>query len=199
MRKRTLIITQYIERRPEKISETTIEQKIYKHKRDLIRRNTRDKKIKRNRNQADDVSVISSGRSCISSASNVARSLKMRIPKRNPKHDEAFINRPDLSQILQSSPIAPITPPPTNPNGAGPSATRMASSKAPTPILRKSSKRQLTISDISDSDTSSVRKSKRTLKKKSSQTIVEKVRNTEGYSADVNQDIGEASTRRSND
>ena len=165
----------------------------------MIRRNKGDKKIKRNRKQADDVSVISSGRSCISSASNVARSLKMRIPKRNHKHDEAFINRPDLSQILQSSPIAPITPPPTNPNGAGPSATRMASSKAPTPILRKSSKRQLTISDTSDSDTSSVRKNKRTLKKKSSQTIVEKIRNTEGYSADMNQDIGEASTRRSND
>ena len=103
----------------------------------------------------------------------------MRILKRNPEHDEAFVNRTDLTQILQFSPIAPIAPPPTNPNAAGPSATQMVSTKEPTPIIRKSSKRQLTISDTSDSDTSSVRKNKRTLKKKSSQTIVEKVRNTE--------------------
>ena len=68
---------------------------------------------------------------------------------------------------------------------AGPSGAQIASSvqKQPTPILRKTSKRQLTVSDTSDSDTSSIRKSKRTLKKKSqkSQTIVEKVRSTEGY------------------
>ena len=192
-------MTQYIERRPKKISEKTIEQRIHKHKRDLIRKSTGDKKIKRNRKQADDVSVISSGRSCISSASNVARSLKLRIPKRNPKHDEAFFNRPDLTQILQFSPIAPIAPPPSNPNAAGPYATRMDSTKAPTPILRKSCKRQLTISDTSDSDTSSVRKSKRSLKKKSSQTIVEKIRNTEGYSADLHQDIGETSIGSSNE
>ena len=75
----------------------------------------------------------------------------------------------------------------------------MVSSKPPTPILRKSSKRQLTISDTSESDTSSVRKSKRTLKKKSSHTIVEKVRNTEGYSENERQDIGETSTRNSSD
>ena len=89
-------LAQYIDRRPKKINEKTIEHKIYKNKRDLIRKNTGDKKIKRNRRQSDDVSVVSSGRSCISSASNIARSLKMRIPKRNPKHDEAFLNRPDL-------------------------------------------------------------------------------------------------------
>ena len=65
------------------------------------------------------------------------------------------------------------------------------------PILRKSSKRQLTISDTSDSDTSSVRKSKRTLKKKTSQTIVEKVRNSKSYSENVHQDIGETSTKNS--
>ena len=85
-------LAQYIERRPKKINEQTIEHKIYKHKRDLIRNNTGDKKIKRNRRQSDDVSVVFSGRSCISPASNIARSLKMRIPKRNPKHDEAFLN-----------------------------------------------------------------------------------------------------------
>ena len=75
----------------------------------------------------------------------------------------------------------------------------MALSKPPTPILRKSSKRQLTISDTSDSDTSLVRKSKRTLKKKTSQTIVEKVRNIEDYSENERQDIGETSTRNSSD
>ena len=106
----------------------------------------------------------------------------MKIPKRNPKHDEAFKNRPDLTQILQLSPIVPIAPQSTNYDAPGPSATRMASSKPTTPILRKSSKRQITISDTSDSDTSSVRKSKRMLKNKTSQTFVEKVRNTEGYS-----------------
>ena len=123
----------------------------------------------------------------------------MRIPKRNPKHDEAFINRPDLTQILQFSPISPHTPQSTNPDAPGPSATRMVSSKPPTPILRKTSKRQLTISDTSDSDTSSVRKSKRTLKKESSHTIVEKVRNTEDYSENERQDIGETSTRNASD
>ena len=121
----------------------------------------------------------------------------MRNPKRNPKHDEAFINRPDLTQILQLSPISQYAPQSTNSDAPGPSATRMASSKTQTPILKKSSKRQLTISDTSDSDTSSVRKSKRTLKKKTSQTIVEKVRNTEGYSEIEPQDIGKISTRSS--
>ena len=81
----------------------------------------------------------------------------MRIPKRNPKHDEAFLNRPDLTQILQFSPIAPQL---TTSNTAGPSATQMPSlvEPIPTPILRKTKKRQITISDTSDSDTSSVRK-----------------------------------------
>ena len=186
-------LAQYIERRPKKINEKTIEHIIYKHKRDVIRKNTGDKKIKRNRRQSDDVSVVSSGRSCISSASNIARSLKMRIPKRNPKHDEAFLNRPDLTQILRFSPIATQL---TTSNTARPSATQMPSSvqPTPTPILRKTAKQQITISDTSDSDTSSVRKSKRTLKKKTpkSQTIIEKVRNTEGYSDNANQDIGDA-------
>ena len=192
-------LSKYFERRRKKINEKTIEQKIYKRKRDLIRKNTGDKKIKRNRKQSDDVSVVTSGISCISSASKVARSLKMRIAKRNRKHNEAFINRPDLTQILQFSPISPYAPQSTNSDAPGPSATQMASSKPPTPILRKSSKKQLTIRDTSDSDTSSVRKSKRTLKKKTSQSIVEKVRNTEGYSENEQQDIGETSTRSSSE
>ena len=106
----------------------------------------------------------------------------MRIPKRNPKHDEAFLNRPDLTQILRYSPIAPQL---ATSNTAGPSGAQIASSvqPKPTPILRKTSKRQ---------HTSSIRKSKRTVKKKTqkSQTIIEKVRSTEGYTD--NQDIGVA-------
>ena len=112
----------------------------------------------------------------------------MRIPKRNPKHGKAFINRLDLTQILHFSPPAPIAPPPINPNEAGPSAVQMASPQIPTPILRKTSKRQLTIGDTSDSDTSSARKRKKTLKqKKSSQSLVEKIQNTEGYSTEIPQ------------
>ena len=179
---RETTLAQYIERRPKKINEKTLEQKIQQHKRDLFRKNTGEKKMKRNRKNTDDVSVVSSARSCISTASNVARSLKMRVPKRNPKYDEAFQNRPDLTQILNFSPIAPQV---VSSDIAGPSGTQTTSSaqKQPTPILRKTSKRKITVSDTSDSDTSSIRKSKRTLKKKSqkSQTIVEKVRSTEGY------------------
>ena len=137
-------LTQYIERKANKIYEKTIEQKIKKHRRDLIGKNTGDKKIKRNRKQADDICVVSSGRSYISSASTVARSLKLRIPKRNLKHDEAFIKRPDLTQILHFSPSAPIAPPPPNPREAGPSAVQMFTPQIPTPILQKTSKRQLT-------------------------------------------------------
>ena len=153
-------LTQYIERRPKKILEKTVEQKINKHRRDLIRKNIGDKKIKKNRKQADDINVVSSGRSYVSSASNVARCLKMRIPKRNPENDKVFINRPDLTQILHFSPPAPIAPPPPNPNEAALSALQMASPQIPTPILRKTSKRQLTISDTSGSDTSSEKEQK---------------------------------------
>ena len=179
-------LIEYIDRRPQKITEKTLEQKIQLHKKDLIRKNTGDKKIKRNKRQADDVSIVSSGRSCISTTRNIARSLKMRIPKRNPKYDTAFLNRPDLVQVLNISPIAPQMDDSTV---AGPSASQTTSPTPthPTPILKKTSKRNLTISDTSDSDTSSVRRSKRTLKKKKTQTIVEKVRNTEGYVDD--QDI----------
>ena len=134
---------------------------------DLIRKDLGSKKIKRNKKPADDVSVISSGRSCISTTSNAARALKMRIPKRNPKHDDAFINRPDLTQNLHFSPPVPLAAPPNNPSTAGLSASQVASPKQPTPILRKErkEKRQFTLSDTSDSDTSLVRRSKWTLKK----------------------------------
>ena len=48
------------------------------------------------------------GQTCISTPNDVARALNMRIPKKNAKHDEAFQNRPDLTQILHSCPIQPI-------------------------------------------------------------------------------------------
>ena len=56
---------QNIERISKKIYEKTIEQKIKEHRRGLVRKNTGDKKIKRNKKQSDDISVVSSGRSCI--------------------------------------------------------------------------------------------------------------------------------------
>ena len=176
---------QYIERISKKNYEKLIEQKIKEHRRGLVRKNTGDKKIKRNKKQSDDISVVSSGRSCISTASNGARSLKMRVPKRNRKHDEAFVNRPELIQILHFSPPMPLAAPPNNPIIAGPPTAQMGSPKIPTPILRKSQrkeKRKMTISDTSDSDKSSVRKNKRTLKrqKKTTTSIVEKIQNTEG-------------------
>ena len=66
----------------------------------------------------------------------------------------------------------------------------MPSSQMPTPTLRKcqrKEKRKMKLGDTSDSDTSSVRKSKRTLKKQNNTTtsVVEKIQNTEGYSADI--------------
>ena len=129
----------------------------------------------------------------------------MRIPKRNPTHDEEFIIRPDLTQILHFSPSVPIALPQPNPN----EAVQMTTPQIPTPILQtiptpKTSKRQLTISDTSDSDTSSVRISKGTLKqKKSSQSLVRKIRITEGYSTEIHESntdfIGQVSPRNPNE
>ena len=88
---------QCIEQRPTKIHEKTLEQKNTNHRKYLVCKNLDSKKIKRNKRQSDDATVISSGRSCISTSSNVARALRMRIPKRNPTHDYPFINRQDLT------------------------------------------------------------------------------------------------------
>ena len=49
---------QYIERRPKKIYEKTVEQKIIKHRRDTVRKNLGDKKTKRKKKQADDMCRI---------------------------------------------------------------------------------------------------------------------------------------------
>ena len=125
---------QYIERSPKKIFEKTLEQKITNHRKDLVRKNLGSKKFKRNKRQSDDVIVISS---VISTSTNVARALRLRIPKRNPKHDDAVINRPDLTQILHFSPPIPLAAPPTQPIAAGLSAPHVDLSKQLTPILRK--------------------------------------------------------------
>ena len=153
-----------MERRPKKIYEKTLEQKITNHRKDLVRKNLGSKKIKRNKRQSDEVSVILSGRSCISTSIKVARALRMRFPKRNPEHDDDFINRQDLTQILHFSPPVPLAAPSPQPITAGPSASQVASPKQLTPNLRKE-KRKITVSDTSDSDTSSLKRRKRLLRK----------------------------------
>ena len=82
------------------VQEKNLEQKIVNHRKDLLRKDLGSQKVKRNKRQTDDNSVFSSGRSCISTSSNVARALRMRIRKRNPEHDDAFLNRPDLTQVV---------------------------------------------------------------------------------------------------
>ena len=131
---------QYIDRRLRKIQERTLEQKISNHRKELLGKYLGIKKIKRTRKQPDDITIISFGRSCISTSSNVAKALKMRIFKRNPKHDEAFQNRPDLTQILHFRPAEPIAAPPSQPSVAGPSAPQL------TRILRRE-KRTIQTSD----------------------------------------------------
>ena len=75
-------LAQYADRRTPKIQEKSLEQKIKNHKKYLLRKDIGSKTIERSRKQRDDVRVISSGRSCIFTTSNVARALKMRIPKK---------------------------------------------------------------------------------------------------------------------
>ena len=61
-------------RRPAKINESSLRQKIKLRNKVIIREKHGDKK--RSKRAADDVVMIS-GRSCLSPSSNVARSLKM--------------------------------------------------------------------------------------------------------------------------
>ena len=75
-----------------KFYQKTLEQKITNHRKSSVRKNLGNKKFKPDKRQPDDFSVISSGRSFMSTSSNVVRALRMRIPKRNPKHDDSFIN-----------------------------------------------------------------------------------------------------------
>ena len=114
----------------------------------------------------------------------MARALKNRIPKKNSKQDEAFQNWPDLKQILHFCLAESIAAPPTQRSVAGPSAPQI------TPITKKE-KRIIQVSDTSDSDTSSLRRSKRQLKdqKKAfnsqTQSIVQNIQKTEGYSTEI--------------
>ena len=143
-----------------------MEEKIVSHRKDLLRKELGSKKNKRNKRQTDGVSVLSSERFCISTSSNIARALKMPIPKRNPKHYNAFLNRPDLAQFLHFSPPLPIAAPPFQPEIAGLSATQLTPSTKQLTHLLRQEKRTITVSNTSESDTSSVRKSKRSSKSK---------------------------------
>ena len=154
-------LNQYIDRRPVEIQEKTVEQKVINHKKFLLRKSLGSKKSKRNRKQLADVSFFSSRRICVSS--KIVRASKMGIPIRNPKHDDAIQNWPDLTQILHCSPPVPIAAPPTQPNVVGKSISQSTpSARQLTPILRKENKgiRSIQVSDISDSNTSWVRRSK---------------------------------------
>ena len=96
----------------------------------------------------------------------------MRISKRNPKYEDAFKDRPGLTQVHHFNPDQPIAAPPTQ----------------LTPILRKE-KRTLKACDTTDSKLSSVRKSKRQENKTSkstgqqTQTIERNVQSTHGSSS----------------
>ena len=87
---------QYIDRRPKKIHEMTFEQEINNPKKDLLRKDLGSKRIKRSQKHPVDRDFILSGRSCLSTSSNIARALKMTTLERNPQQDEAFQNQPDL-------------------------------------------------------------------------------------------------------
>ena len=69
----------------------------------------------------------------------------MRISKSNPKHDDAFQNRPASTQILHFSPTEPIAAPTSQPSLAGPSVPQI------TQILRKK-KQTIQVSDTYVSD-----------------------------------------------
>ena len=71
-------LAHYAERRPKTPTGRVTEDKITKHASDLCRKLEGDKKIVR-RNQADDVSVVSSIRS------NVSRALRVRVPVKPPR------------------------------------------------------------------------------------------------------------------
>ena len=59
----------------------------------------------------------------------------MRISERNPNHDDAFKDRPDLKQVLQFSPLEPIAAPQVQHTTSTPSAPQL------NPIMRKAKKR----------------------------------------------------------
>ena len=111
----------YANRRPHKLNQKTLEQKLQNQKKDLLRKDFGSKKMKRSRKQTDGVCVISSGRSCNSVTSNVGRTLKMRVAKKNQKHDVAFQNRSNLTHILHFIPAKTVAAQSTQSSSAGPS------------------------------------------------------------------------------
>ena len=67
-----------------KINEKTVLQKITYHKKGLLRKKILA--VRKSNYQKNDIGIIFSGHS----TSNLARALKMRNPRRNPKCDKAF-------------------------------------------------------------------------------------------------------------
>ena len=114
----------------------------------------------------------------------MARLLKKRIPKRNPMHDGAFLNRPDLTQILNFNLPQPIAAPTSQSSMAGLSTPQITSKL-------RNEKCSNQISDMSDSDTSSDRRVERQLKKQKrnssqqTQTVIQEIQDTHGYSTEL--------------
>ena len=81
----------------------------------------------------------------------------MPTPKRNPKHDDAFQNRPDLTQIMHFSPQVPIAAPFTQLDVAGPSALQSKPSAPQITLILGKEKRIIQVTSTSESDIYSVR------------------------------------------
>ena len=116
---------EYTERRPLKISENFLEQKILNHKKNCCKGVQAVRRVSFRKNKHMTIAFFSSAISCISTASNVAQALKMRIPKRNSKNDDVFIHRPDLTQVLHFSPDQSIAAHPTKLTTSAPSAPQL--------------------------------------------------------------------------
>ena len=108
-------LAHYAVRWPPKINEKILEQKAQNNNKDLSGRDLGSKKVKRFKKQSDKICVVFAAPSCISTTSNVAWALKMRIPKRNSKLDDAFKDRPDLTQVCHFSPKQFFAAPSTQP------------------------------------------------------------------------------------
>ena len=75
--------------------------------------------------QADDISIAFSARFRISTTSNNVRALKLGKPRGYHKHDEAFKDRPDLTEILHFSIEQTIASPPARPITSTSSAAQL--------------------------------------------------------------------------
>ena len=133
--------------------------------------------------QADEISIAFSARFRISTTSNVVRALKLGKPWCYHKHDEALKDRPDLTEILHFSIEQTIASPPVRPITSTSSAAQLTPYK---------NKRAAQVSDTSVSEYCAIRWSKQEKKKSNqkshnqqTQTIVENIQTTHGYSTDV--------------